>query len=199
MNLAGTQVVLATGNAGKLKEFAGLLAPLEITLITQASLDIASAPEPYETFIENALTKARHTSRASGLASLADDSGICVECLYGAPGIHSARFAGAGASDAMNNQHLMAQMQGQSNRRAKYVCVLVFIRHPSDPEPIIAVGNWHGEVLDHPRGTGGFGYDPYFYIPELGKTAAELDLEQKNALSHRAIAAHELIKRLQHA
>jgi XTP/dITP diphosphohydrolase len=193
----GTQVVLATGNLGKRREFEALLAPLQLQWITQAELNIAPAPEPFETFLENALAKARHASKQSGLPSLADDSGICVESLGGKPGVLSARYAGEGANDALNNAQLVKDLQGITNRRAKYVCVLVFIRHANDPEPVIAVGNWHGEVIDTAKGENGFGYDSHFYLPKLGKTAAELDLPFKNSISHRAIAAQLLLQQLQ--
>jgi XTP/dITP diphosphohydrolase len=196
MNLQGLKVVLATSNVGKLKEFQNLLGPLGLTIISQEELGIASAPEPHATFLENALTKARHACHISGLPSLADDSGICVDALDGAPGIYSARFAGERATDTMNNQKLINLLADHPQRLAKYVCALVFMRHASDPEPLIAMGQWFGEIIDTPKGTHGFGYDPHFYIPSLGKTAAELSAVEKNTLSHRAQAMQSLIIQL---
>jgi len=187
------KLVLASGNAGKLREFAALLAPLGIEIVSQRDLGIADAEEPHFTFVENALAKARHASHLAGLPALADDSGICVRALAGEPGVHSARFAGDPKSDERNNAKLVAALAGESDRAAHYYCVIVLVRHADDPEPLIADGRWHGEVIDAPRGAGGFGYDPHFYLPDLGKTAAELDAERKNRISHRGIAVRRLL------
>lgn len=194
------RLVLASNNAGKLREFGALLAPLGFDVVPQGELGIPEAEEPFATFVENALAKARHASRLAGLPALADDSGICVQALDGAPGVYSARYAqmaGQARSDAANNAHLVSQLAGKLNRHAHYYCVLVFVRHPDDPCPLIAEGLWHGEVVDAPRGAGGFGYDPHFLLPRLGKTAAELSPEEKNTVSHRAQALRALVARLQ--
>jgi len=194
-----TSIVLASGNAGKRREFEALFDPLGIELIAQGSLNIPDAPEPYPTFLENALAKARHASLLSGLPALADDSGLCVMALNGEPGIHSARYAEAehgSRSDAANNQKLVRALHGQNNRRAWYVAVLVLVTRHDDPQPIVAEANWFGEIVDQPRGTHGFGYDPHFYLPEQGGTVAELDPAQKNKLSHRAQALQQLVKQL---
>jgi len=182
------RLVLASGNAGKLREFRALLAPLSVEVISQAELAIAPAEEPHSTFIENALAKARHASAASGLPALADDSGLSCVALDGAPGVRSARFAGPAATDAENNAELLRQLASKSERAGHYTCVLVALRSADDPEPLIAEGRWHGRIIDTPRGSGGFGYDPYFLIPELGLTAAELSAAQKNRVSHRGLA-----------
>ncbi|MBB3013415.1 RdgB/HAM1 family non-canonical purine NTP pyrophosphatase [Cupriavidus alkaliphilus] len=194
------RLVLASNNPGKLREFGALLAPLGFDVVTQGELGIPEAEEPFATFVENALTKARHASRLAGLPALADDSGICVQALGGAPGVYSARYAqmaGQAKSDTANNTYLVSQLAGKLNRHAYYYCVLVFVRHADDPCPIIAEGVWHGEVVDAPRGAGGFGYDPHFLLPALGKTAAELPPEEKNRVSHRAQALRALVARLQ--
>ena len=191
------RLVLASGNAGKLREFARLLGPLAIEVVPQAELGIPEAEEPHATFIENALAKARHASAGSGLPALADDSGICVGALGGAPGVQSARYAGEPKSDARNNAALVAALRGVADRRAHYYCVLVLVRRPDDPEPIIAEGVWHGRVIDAPRGSGGFGYDPHFEDATTGMTGAELPLARKNALSHRGKAMRRLIARLE--
>jgi XTP/dITP diphosphohydrolase len=190
------RLVLASGNAGKLREFRRLLEPLGLDVIAQAELGIAPADEPHVTFIENALAKARHASLHGRLPALADDSGICVDALGGAPGVRSARYAGEAASDARNNDALIAALQGVADRRAHYYCVLVLVRHAEDPEPIIAEGVWHGSVVDVARGTGGFGYDAHFQDGTTGQTGAELPLDRKNALSHRGKAMRRLIARL---
>ncbi len=187
-----TKLVIASNNPGKLKEIGALLAPLSIEIVSQSDYNTGEADEPFGTFIENALTKARHASRCSGLPALADDSGICVNALGGAPGVNSARYAGEPKSDARNNQKLIEALKNQTDRRAYYYCVIVLVRHPGDPQPIIVDGSWHGEIIDQPRGTGGFGYDPYFLLPEFGKTAAELTTEQKNKISHRGQALEKL-------
>jgi XTP/dITP diphosphohydrolase len=190
------RLVLASNNEGKLREFRRLLAPLAIDVVAQAELGIAEAPEPHATFVENALAKARHASAASGLAALADDSGICVDALGGAPGVISAHYAGEPRSDARNNAKLVAALQGVADRRAHYACVLVLVRRADDPEPVIAEGRWHGRVIDTPRGDGGFGYDPHFVDAASGLTGAEMALADKNAVSHRGIAMRALIERL---
>lgn len=196
------RLVLASGNAGKLREFASLLEPLGIALLGQRSLGITDAEEPYGTFLENALTKARHASAASGLPALADDSGLCVDALGGAPGVHSARWAelaGGPRDDLANNLRVREQLQGVDDRAAHYVCVLVLVRGPDDPHPLVADASWYGRFIDEPRGGGGFGYDPHFLLPELGCTAAELDAARKNAIGHRGRAMRELLERLRAA
>jgi XTP/dITP diphosphohydrolase len=193
------KIVLASNNAGKLREFAALFGTAGIELIPQGALNVPEADEPYPTFVENALTKARHASKLTGLAAIADDSGLCVRALRGAPGVYSARYAqlaGGEKSDAANNALLVERLKDVSDRRAYYFCALVLVRHADDPEPLIAEGRWHGEMLDAPRGDNGFGYDPYFYLPALNATAAELDPAVKNASSHRAIALQQLFARL---
>jgi XTP/dITP diphosphohydrolase len=193
------KVVLASNNAGKLREFAALLDAAGIELIPQGALNVPEAEEPYPTFVENALTKARHAAKITGLPALADDSGLCVRALRGAPGVYSARYAqlaGGPKSDAANNARLIEQLQDHADRRAYYFCVLALVRHAEDPEPLIAEGRWPGEIIDVPRGAHGFGYDPHFFLPELNATAAELDPAVKNASSHRAIALRKLLARL---
>jgi XTP/dITP diphosphohydrolase len=190
------KLVIASNNAGKLREFQHMLAPLGIEVLTQAQLGISEAEEPHCTFIENALAKARHVSRLSGLPSLADDSGICVDALDGAPGVHSARYAGEPKSDRRNNDKLLQTMQGVINRRAHYYCVLVLVRHADDPQPLIAEGEWHGEIAHAERGDGGFGYDPMFWLPELGKMSSELTHEEKANISHRAKSLEILLSKL---
>jgi XTP/dITP diphosphohydrolase len=189
-------LVLASNNAGKLAEFSQLLAPLGLSVKPQRELNIAEAEEPFGTFVENALVKARHASRLSALPALADDSGICVPALGGAPGVQSARYAGEPRSDAANNAKLIRDIAAHVDKSAYYYCVLVMVRHADDPQPIIADGVWHGRLIDQPRGQGGFGYDPHFLLPELGKTAAELTADQKNQLSHRGQALRALLSKL---
>ncbi|HEX7388225.1 MAG TPA: RdgB/HAM1 family non-canonical purine NTP pyrophosphatase [Castellaniella sp.] len=193
------RVVLASNNPGKLREFSAILSTVGLEMVAQGTLGVSEADEPYMTFVENALTKARHASRATGLPALADDSGLCVHALEGAPGVHSARYATQAdgvRSDAENNAKLVAEMSGRTDRRAYYVAVLVYVRSADDPRPTIVEGIWEGEVLDAPRGTHGFGYDAYFFLPELGKTAAELSPEEKNQVSHRARALQGLLQAL---
>lgn len=190
------KLVLASGNAGKIREIGELLAPLAIEVIPQAALAIDEAEEPHDTFVENALAKARHAARRSGLPALADDSGICVRALGGEPGVHSAHYAGEPKSDQRNNERLLAALESATDRRAHYCCVMVLMRHGADPQPLIAEGEWHGEILRAPRGDGGFGYDPLFLVPELGLTGAELPLDRKNAVSHRGRALTQLLGRL---
>ena len=194
-----SKVVLASGNAGKLREFNALFSRLNIELISQGSLNIPDAPEPHPTFVENALAKARHASLLSGLPALADDSGICVAALNGEPGIHSARYAqgnDGSRSDAANNQKLVEALKGVTDRRAWYVALLVLVTRPDDPQPVIAECMWPGEIIDSPRGDNGFGYDPYFYLPDQHCTAAELSSEIKNQISHRGQAMQLLIHQL---
>lgn len=186
------QLVIASNNAGKLKEIQQILAPLTIQVLPQKNLGVAEIEEPYQTFVENALAKARHASQCTGLPALADDSGICVQSLGGAPGIFSARYAGEPKSDQRNNQKLIETLKFNSDRTAYYYCIMVLTRSADDPQPIIADGYWYGEIILEPRGEGGFGYDPYFFLPELGKTAAELSSMQKNQYSHRSKALAKL-------
>lgn len=190
-------LILASNNAGKLKEFSALLAPINFDLHTQSEFNVPEAEEPHVTFVENAIVKARHAARLTGKPALADDSGVCVNALGGAPGVYSARYAGEPKSDQRNNEKLIADLAAHTDKSAYYYCVLVFVRHADDPQPVIADGRWNGEMIATPRGQGGFGYDPYFWIPELQKTAAELTSEEKNRLSHRGQALRALIEKLQ--
>jgi XTP/dITP diphosphohydrolase len=190
------RLILASNNAGKLKEFAQLLAPIGFELHPQGEFNVPEAEEPFSTFVENALAKARHAARLTGLPALADDSGVCVNAFGGAPGVHSARFAGEPKSDARNNQKLVADLAGHADKSAYYYCVLVYVRHADDPQPVIADGVWRGQIVDTPRGANGFGYDPHFLLPELGKTAAELEAGAKNAISHRGQALQVLVNKL---
>ena len=190
------KLVVASNNPGKLREFGALLAPLGWETIPQKDLGVPECEEPHGTFVENALAKARHAAALTGLPALADDSGLCAHALGGAPGVYSARFAGEPKSDVRNNEKLVAELADKPDRRAHYVCVLVFVRHADDPQPVIAEGEWHGEIVDAPRGNGGFGYDPYFLLPEAGMTAAELDADRKNRESHRGQALVQLVERL---
>ncbi len=193
------QCVVASGNAGKLRELQALLAPFGMQTVAQGELGIKAPPEPHPTFIENALVKARHASQQSGLAAVADDSGICVPALGGDPGVYSARFAeraGAGQGDADNNHHLISRLDALGDKSGKnnayYVCALVWLAHAEDPLPLIALGLWHGEIIAEPRGSGGFGYDPHFFLPELDCTAAEMTAADKNRISHRGQAMQQL-------
>src|SRR3989442_8638517 len=186
------RLVLASDNAGKLAELQALLQPLQVEVLPQRVFGVVGAAEPHPTFLENALAKARHAAQATGLPALADDSGICCAALDGAPGVRSARFAGDGASDAQNNAKLVARLARAADRSAHYVCVLVAVRAPQDPEPIVAEGRWHGHIVTQPRGVNGFGYDPHFWVDELKMTAAELAPEHKNSLSHRGQAMRQL-------
>jgi len=196
LNIMTQRLILASNNKGKLKEFNELLSTVGFDVRAQGEFDVPEADEPFHTFVENALQKARHASRLTGLPALADDSGVCVNALGGAPGVYSARFAGEPKSDARNNEKMIAELAKHQDRSAYYYCVLVFVRHPDDPQPIIADGRWNGVMVDTPRGEGGFGYDPYFYIPSLGKCAAELSADEKNALSHRGQALRALVEKL---
>ena len=191
-----SRVVLASGNPGKIREITRLLTPLGLEVVPQDALGVPPAEEPYPTFVENALAKARHAATATGLPALADDSGICVAALGGAPGVRSARYAGTVASDADNNARLMEQMSAVSDRRAHYYCVIVLVRSADDPQPIIAEGEWHGEILQAPRGTGGFGYDPLFLDRQAGLTGAEMATSRKNRISHRGKAMRKLMRAL---
>ena len=202
------RLVIASNNVGKLTEIGAILAPLDIEIVAQSTLGVAEAAEPHCTFVENALAKARHASKHTGLPALADDSGICVDALDGAPGVYSARFAGespAGVErgrenqDSRNNQKLLDLLAAVTNRKAHYYCVIVLTRRADDPQPIICEAEWHGEIARAPRGSGGFGYDPLFLIPELRRTGAELDPAEKNRISHRAQALNMLAARLRPA
>jgi XTP/dITP diphosphohydrolase len=192
------RLVAATGNAGKLREIGALLAPHAIEVVAQSALGVPEAAEPHRTFIENALAKARHAAHRTGLPALADDSGICVDALGGEPGVDSAVYAGEPRSDARNNARLVEALRqcGSADRRAHYYCVVVYLRRADDPQPLIGEGEWHGEIAHAPRGAGGFGYDPWFLIPGLGRTVAELDAGQKNRLSHRARALAAIVERI---
>ncbi|HNG86397.1 RdgB/HAM1 family non-canonical purine NTP pyrophosphatase [Accumulibacter sp.] len=193
------KLVLASNNSRKLRELDAILAPLGWTLVPQGELDIPEAAEPHCTFVENALAKARQAARLSGLPALADDSGLCVDALGGAPGVQSARYAGEPRTDERNNARLLsdlAALPAGTPRSARFVALIVFVRHADDPQPIIAEGEWPGEILAAPRGDDGFGYDPVFFLPELGKTAAELEAAEKNRRSHRGQALARLVERL---
>ncbi len=191
------KLVLASNSADKVREFQELLAPFQFQVIPQGELGIPSAEEPYLTFVENALAKARHASAASGLPALADDSGICVHALNGEPGVRSARYAGVNGDNAANNQKLVATLQGKTDRGAHYACTLVMVNSADDPEPLIVQTRWYGQFIDEAKGAHGFGYDPHFFLPELGSTAAELEPAEKNLISHRGQALRELIAQLQ--
>lgn len=190
------RLVLASNNAKKLTELQALFVPLGLALVTQGSLGIAEAEEPHITFVENALAKARHAAQQAGASAIADDSGLCVDSLGGSPGVLSARYAtlfGRPKSDDENNRVLLEKLASHDDRRARFVSALVAVRSADDPEPLIALGRWEGEVLREPRGTGGFGYDPLLFIPSLGKAVAELSAEVKNTHSHRAIASRQML------
>ncbi len=193
-----TEVILASNNAGKLRELRGLLAELGLDLISQGELGVSAVAETGSTFVDNALLKARHAARESGRAALADDSGLEVDWLQGAPGVHSARFAGEGADDARNNQKLLELLRDvpAAQRGARFRCVLVYVDSATDPTPLIGEGVWEGRILAQPCGGGGFGYDPLFLIPELGCAAAELAAAEKNVRSHRGHALRELLPKL---
>ena len=204
------KIVLASHNAGKLAELRSLFAPLPLDLVAQPSLGLAEAEEPHPTFIENALAKARHAASATGQAALADDSGLCVDALGGAPGVISAHYASLALlpgereaqrrqQDDANNALLLQRLQGVPTRRAGFVCTLVALRAADDPQPLVATGRWWGRLLQQPQGSGGFGYDPLLYIPALGATVAELPRETKNAHSHRALAAVQLVELMRQA
>ena len=191
------RIVLASANRGKLRELRELLTEADFEVLAQTELGISAAEEPHLTFLENALAKARHAAAQSGMAALADDSGLCLPALQGEPGVRSARFAGPAATDAENNDELLRRLQGVADRRAHYVCVLVAMRAADDPEPLVADARWHGSILHEPRGAGGFGYDPLFFVPSHGCSAAELAPLEKNRVSHRGVALRDLRQRLQ--
>ncbi len=205
------RLVLASNNPGKLAELADLFAPLGVDLVAQGALAIGEADEPHVTFIENALAKARHAARAAGGAAIADDSGLCVDALGGAPGVASAHFAPIEREpgeeretfrrrqDVANNRRLLELLRGERHRAAHFVAALVAVRRADDPEPVVAIGRWGGELLEAPRGSGGFGYDPLLYLPSFGRTVAELDADTKNHLSHRAQAAERMLSLLREA
>ena len=190
------KLVIASNNAGKIREIGHLLAPLGLEVLPQSEFEVPDVDEPHRTFIENAIVKARHACERTGLPSLADDSGICVNALNGQPGVLSARYAGEPKSDERNNRKLIGALENLADRSAHYYCVIVLLRHADDPQPVIADGIWHGEIVSDKRGEGGFGYDPYFFLPDLGKTAAELPMDQKNRISHRGQALARLLARL---
>ncbi|MDO9205282.1 MAG: RdgB/HAM1 family non-canonical purine NTP pyrophosphatase [Methylotenera sp.] len=191
------KLVIASGNKGKLREIQHILSPLQIEIIPQSALNVPECEEPFCTFIENALAKARHASKHTGLPALADDSGLCVDALQGGPGVLSARFAGEPKSDENNNQKLLEVMTNEKNRHAHFYCVMVLVQHEHDPEPLIAEGLWAGEILTEYRGTDGFGYDPLFLDAKTGKTVAELPLEIKSRISHRGHAMTKLLQKLE--
>ena len=195
---AGRSLVLASGNAGKLRELGAMLEPLGWSVRPQSEFELEEAVEDGLTFIENALIKARHASRATGLPALGDDSGLVVDALKGAPGIYSARYAGAQAGDAANNRKLLAALEGvpQDRRGAHFYCAMALMRHPDDPAPLLATGCWDGRILEAPAGDGGFGYDPLFWVPGEGCSSAQLAPERKNRLSHRGQALAELLRQL---
>lgn len=190
------QIVLASNNPGKIKEFQHIFANLNIEIIPQSELNIPEVDEPYFTFVENSLHKARHCAKLSSLPALADDSGICVKSLGGKPGVFSARYAGEPKSDLKNNQQLILDLAKYEDKSAYFYCVLVMVRHASDPQPLISDGFIHGKIVDIPRGSNGFGYDPHFYLPDLNKTVAELEPNEKNLISHRKMATNNLINKL---
>lgn len=191
-------IVIASNNAGKLREINRLLSPLGFNVVPQSHYQVTEADEPHATFIENCIAKARHAAHITGLPTIADDSGICVTALDGAPGVHSARYAGEPKSDLRNNAKLIAALSGIKQRDAYYYCVMVYLRHANDPQPLIGEGRWQGEIIDIACGMDGFGYDPHFLVPELGKTAAELSSTQKDRLSHRGQALAQLVEQLHH-
>jgi len=190
------RLVLASNNHGKLAELRALMAPLAARIESQSALGIAAAEEPHDTFLENALAKARHAAAASGWPALADDSGLCCRALQGAPGVRSARFAGEHAGDAANNALLLQRLADVADRRAHFRCVVVALRWAQDPEPLVADGRWEGQIVDAAQGEGGFGYDPHFWLPQLSCTVAQLDAPRKNALSHRAMAMRDLLTQI---
>ena len=196
MNSSLKKIVLASNNAGKLAELQAMFAPLGVALVRQSELGIAEAPEPFRSFFENALTKARHASRESGLPALADDAGLCIDAFGGLPGVDTAYYCtqfGYEKSDANNVRALLEQMRGQTNRRAAMVSTLVALRSADDPEPLIAVGRAQGLITEQPVGGGGFGFDPIMFIPEMGKTFAELPTEVKNRISHRGRSSQAML------
>ncbi len=192
------KLVIASGNKGKLREIQAMLSPLNIEVLPQSDFNVPEAPEPHCTFIENALAKARHASKLTELPALADDSGLCLAALNGAPGVQSAYFAGKPSNDANNNAHLIKTLAAHENRTAYYYCCLVLVRQHDDPQPLIAEGLWHGSILEAPRGENGFGYDPLFLDDMTGKTGAELNPEIKNKVSHRGQALRKMLHLIEH-
>ena len=190
------EIIIASGNPGKLREFRQMLEPAGYIVSPQSEFNVSEADEPYFSFVENALNKARHVSRLTGKPALADDSGLCADALGGSPGVFSARYAGEPKSDLRNNQKLVADLAPYTNKAANFYCVLVYVRSADDPQPVIADGKWPGEIIDVPKGENGFGYDPHFWIPELKKTAAELPPELKNSLSHRGKELRAIMEKL---
>jgi len=190
------RIVLASSSAAKLREISMMLQGLAWEIVPQGQLGVDATDEPHPTFVENALAKARHASACTGMPALADDSGLCVDALNGAPGVFSARFAGAGASDQNNNVELLRRLAGVTQRQAHYTCVLVAVRTAEDAEPLVVDARWYGEIAQASRGEGGFGYDPLFYVSDLGVTAAELDPAHKNRISHRGLALNALAEKL---
>ena len=193
------RTVLASNNPAKLNELQQLFGGLHIELVSQRQLDVSSVPETGATFVENAIEKARHVSAAVRLPAIADDSGLVVEALQGAPGLFSARYAGEGATDQANNAKLVSELAGVDQRAAYFYCALVFMKHTDDPAPLVATAAWHGQIIDVPRGSNGFGYDPHFYLEALGKTSAQLSTQEKHRLSHRGQAARKLAEQLRRA
>lgn len=190
------KLVLASNNKGKIREFNALFGTCGIEVVSQGSLGVGSCEEPFETFLENALAKARHAAKQTGLPAMADDSGITAHALITEPGVHSARYAGTQGDDAANNAKLVSRLADKADKSAHYTCVLVAVRAADDPDPIVVQGNWYGEIVAEPKGDGGFGYDPHFYLPQFGKTAAELTAEEKNAVSHRGKAMRLMLDEL---
>ena len=190
------RIVLASSNAAKLREISMTLHGLTWEIVPQGQLGVDATDEPHPTFVENALAKARHASACTGMPALADDSGLCVDALNGSPGVFSARFAGDDANDQNNNAELLRRLAGVTQRQAHYTCVLVAVRSIEDAEPLVVDARWYGEIAQAPRGEGGFGYDPLFYVSDLGVTAAELDPVQKNRISHRGVALGALAEKL---
>ena len=190
------KIVLASGNAGKVKEFTRLFAERNVTIIPQKELGVKDVPETGTTFVENAIIKARHAARETGLPAIADDSGLVVNALGGAPGIYSARYAGENAQDSDNIEKLLSTLSTSQDRRAHFFCMLVFMRHQDDPVPLISEGYWHGTITHEISGTGGFGYDPVFHVPSHNCTAAELDRQVKNSISHRGQAMSFLLEKM---
>ncbi len=196
-----SKIVLASSNRGKLREFSQLLAPLAVDIIPQSELGVIDAEETGFSFVENAIIKARNACKQTGLPAIADDSGIEVDALHGAPGIYSSRYAGPGASDEDNVNALLEALKDvpEAERTARFQCLLVYMRHAEDPTPLICQGSWHGQILFEPAGDGGFGYDPVFLVPETDCSAAELSAEQKHAISHRGLAMRCFLEEFQYA
>ncbi|MBC3766859.1 RdgB/HAM1 family non-canonical purine NTP pyrophosphatase [Neptunicella marina] len=190
------QIVLASGNQGKVNELCAMLAPLNLEVLPQSHFNVEEVPETGTTFVENAIIKARHAAKITGLPAIADDSGLVVSALNGAPGIYSARYAGSDANDGSNIDKLLSNMHNIENRDAYFICVLVYMRHADDPTPIICEGRWHGTITHERHGDGGFGYDPVFWVSELNCSSAELSKADKNAISHRGLALKQLLTSL---